>query len=143
MEPFYKAFGKKVLEWRKKRGLNQEEVGRLLAIPVTKQTIAKIEAGSQRISLHTLVELAQGLGVDELDLLPDGGSGRRKDEEWRAWVEKRLIEAAHTTTPSGTPKHLTERERKERRSQLEKELVRTGLSTSEAKELAGKMTRKR
>ncbi len=144
VEPFYKAFGKKLLEWRKKRGLNQEDVGRLLATPVKKQTIAKIEAGLQRIPLHTLVEIAWALGVDEHDLLPQGGSGRPSEDEWENRIQRQLAHGDKEAPPKvDEGGGLTEAERRRRRKELEAELAKKLGSRSQAKTLATKFTKKR
>jgi transcriptional regulator with XRE-family HTH domain len=49
-------------------GMKQQEVGALLNPPMTRASIANIEAGKQRVLAHTLVELANILKVtvDEL-----------------------------------------------------------------------------
>jgi transcriptional regulator with XRE-family HTH domain len=143
VELFYKELGKKLIEWRKKRGLTQEEVGRLLSPPLKKATIARMEAGLQRVLSHTLAQLSEVLGVDEHDLIPGRGSRRLSEARWRERTATRLrsIYVAAADRPKG--KRVTNQESKERRLQLEKELAeKLGLSPTKAKNLAGKLTRK-
>ena len=144
VEPFYKELGKNLIEWRKKRGLTQEEVGKLLSPPLKKATIARMEAGLQRVLSHSLAQLANVLGVDEHDLIPGRGSRRLSEARWQERTATRLrsIHGAAVDTPSS--KSVTETEGKERRRQLEMELAeKLGLSPTKARNLAGKLTRKR
>jgi transcriptional regulator with XRE-family HTH domain len=144
VEPFYKKLGKNLIEWRKKRGLTQEEVGKLLSPPLKKATIARMEAGLQRVLSHSLAQLADVLGVDEHDLIPDRGSRRLSEARWQERTASRLrsIHGALVDPPKG--KRGTEKEGRETRQRLEKELAeKLGLSPGKAKRLAGKLTRKR
>jgi len=70
IEPFYIETGKRVQERRNKRGMTQEQLGSRLNPATTRASIANMEAGKQRILVHTLVQLADILGVKILDLLP-------------------------------------------------------------------------
>jgi transcriptional regulator with XRE-family HTH domain len=144
VEPFYKELGKKIAEWRKKRGLTQEEVGKLLSPPMKKATIARMEAGLQRVLSHSLAQLADVLGVDAHDLLPGRRSRRLSEARWqeRTASRLRLIYGAAMDQPKR--ERITEKEGKDSRIQLEKELAeKLGLSASKARNLAGKLTRKR
>jgi transcriptional regulator with XRE-family HTH domain len=144
IEPFYKELGQRIAEWRRRRALTQEEVGQLLSPPLKKATIARMEAGLQRVLTHSLAQIAEVLGVDEHDLLPGRGSRRLSEAKWRERVSARL-HAIHGTVldpPKGDG--LTEEERKERRHRIEGELVqKLSLSPSKARNLARKLTRNR
>ena len=141
---FYKALGKKIVEWRKKRGLTQGELGRLLSPRVKKATVSYWEIGQQRVPTDMLVQIAWALGVDEHDLLPQGGSGRPSETEWEHRVRGQLtrgdIEAPPKMDEGGS---LTEAERRQRRKDLEAELAKKLGSRSQAKSLATKFTKKR
>lgn len=63
IEPFYEEVGQMIRKLRTKKRLSQEALGRLLNPPVTRASIANIEAGKQRILAHTLVQIAQILDV--------------------------------------------------------------------------------
>jgi transcriptional regulator with XRE-family HTH domain len=144
VEPFYKELGEKLIEWRKKRGLTQEEVGKLLSPPLKKATIARMEAGLQRVLSHTLAQLSELLGVDEHDLIPGRGSRRLSEGRWRERTAARLRSIHGAGLDPSKGKRLTNKEGKERRQQLEKELAeKLGLSPTKAKNLAGKLMRKR
>jgi transcriptional regulator with XRE-family HTH domain len=67
-DEFYRALGFSIRRRRKELRLTQEDLGARLDVPMTRASIANIEAGKQRVLAHTLVELAGilGLGVNEL-----------------------------------------------------------------------------
>lgn len=144
VEPFYKELGQRIAQWRKRRALTQEEVGKLLSPPLRKATIARMEAGLQRVLTHSLAQLADVLGVDEHDLLPGRGSRRLSEAKWRQRVSARLhsLQGALLRPPKGDGP--TGQEQRERRRQLEDELARKlNLSPSKAKNLARRLTRNR
>jgi len=51
-------------------GLSQRTLGGRLDPPVTRASIANLEAGKQRVLVHTLVQLSTVLGLNVTDLLP-------------------------------------------------------------------------
>jgi transcriptional regulator with XRE-family HTH domain len=57
-----KAFGKRVAELRRKRGMTQEQLAAKIDTHVT--TIAFIEGGTKFVRLTTLRKLAQALDVE-------------------------------------------------------------------------------
>lgn len=61
-----RAFGKRVAELRKKRGLTQEQLASQVDTHVT--TIAFIEGGTKFVRLSTLRKLAQALAVEIKEL---------------------------------------------------------------------------
>jgi len=67
---FYVPLGRRVQDLRKAKGLTQEELGSRITPPVTRASIANIEAGKQGVLAHTLVQLARALEVAAQDLLP-------------------------------------------------------------------------
>lgn len=69
MDPFYAAFGHLVRDARKKSGLTQEELGRLIGL--TRTSVANIEAGRQKALLDTVYRIAGAVGASPSDLLPD------------------------------------------------------------------------
>lgn len=68
IEPFYKELGRRIQQARQQRGLSQERLGRLLRPATTRASIGNIEAGKQRVLVHTLVQIATVLeaGIDDL-----------------------------------------------------------------------------
>lgn len=70
IEPFYTDVGSRIRDLRTRSGMTQEQLGRLLAPPTTRVSIANIEGGHQRILCHTLVQLAAALNVGVQDILP-------------------------------------------------------------------------
>lgn len=71
MEGFYQGFGARLHQLRRSSGLTQEQLARRLGINRT--TLVNIEKGRQRVAVHQLVEFAQVLGCDPVDLLPPRG----------------------------------------------------------------------
>ena len=61
-----RAFGKRVSELRRKRGMTQEQLAAKIDTHVT--TIAFIEGGTKFVRLSTLRKLAQALGVEIKEL---------------------------------------------------------------------------
>ena len=61
-----RAFGKRVAELRRKRGLTQEQLAAKIDTHVT--TIAFIEGGTKFVRLSTLRKLAQALDVEIKEL---------------------------------------------------------------------------
>jgi transcriptional regulator with XRE-family HTH domain len=70
MEGVYEILGSKIRKYRQKAGLSQEELGRELDL--TRGSIAKMEAGSQSLYVHSLYRIAKACGVKVADLLPSG-----------------------------------------------------------------------
>jgi DNA-binding XRE family transcriptional regulator len=80
-DPFYRELGQRLLDHRKKLKLTQAQLGEQLKPPLTRASIANIEAGNQGVLAHTLVQLARALKVSVSDLLPaepaSGNAGLR------------------------------------------------------------------
>lgn len=73
VEPVYARFGAQVRRLRKGRGLTQTQLAQLIdpdGERIGRSSIANIEAGSQRVALHLLLDLAAALEVDPAVLLP-------------------------------------------------------------------------
>jgi len=70
IEPFYADLGRLIRDHRKKLGISQEKLSLALTPPMTRVSIANIEAGNQRVLAHTLVALAAALKTDIVDILP-------------------------------------------------------------------------
>jgi transcriptional regulator with XRE-family HTH domain len=69
VEAVYVRFGRELRRVRRDKGLTQAELATRVGLGRT--SIVNIEAGLQRIHLHTLVELARALEVSPATLLPD------------------------------------------------------------------------
>lgn len=67
MELDYKAIGQNIREYRRKSGLNQKELAEL--VNLSPQHISHIEAGHTKLSLPTLVVIANALSTDCNSLL--------------------------------------------------------------------------
>jgi transcriptional regulator with XRE-family HTH domain len=68
MGTILKEFGQKVLYYRKKRNLSQEELAELANLHRT--YIGQIETGKRNIALRNVDKIAKALGVSPKDLLP-------------------------------------------------------------------------
>ena len=64
-----KLFGKRIKELRKNKNLAQEQLSEM--IQVFQKQIGNIETGTTRVSLQTIVHLANALSVSADDLLCD------------------------------------------------------------------------
>lgn len=69
VEPLYAALGELVRSARVEAELTQEELGK--GIDRTRTSVANIEAGRQRIPLHTLYAIARVVEKSPAELLPD------------------------------------------------------------------------
>lgn len=67
LEPIYSIVGARIRETRETRGLTQAALGDRVGL--TRGSIANIEAGQQRILLHTLEAIATSLGTNLIDIL--------------------------------------------------------------------------
>jgi transcriptional regulator with XRE-family HTH domain len=63
------AFGARLRQIRNRAGLSQEQLSR--AARISRTSIVNIEKARQGVSLTTLYRLADALGVDRNELLPD------------------------------------------------------------------------
>ena len=68
MEPFYREFGDRLRAARNARGASQGDIA--AGVGLSRTSVANIERGRQRLSLHLLLEFARALEVDPCDLLP-------------------------------------------------------------------------
>lgn len=71
IESFYVNMGQRIQRARSERKLTQEQLGERLIPPVTRASIANIEAGKQRVLAHTLWQLAAALKKSVLELVPE------------------------------------------------------------------------
>jgi DNA-binding XRE family transcriptional regulator len=67
IQPIYKELGTILMLWRHENNVTQEETGNFLDL--TRASVANIEAGRQRIMLHTLIDLATLMSMEPADLL--------------------------------------------------------------------------
>ena len=70
-ERFYRSLGATIRRRREALELTQEALGARLNPPMTRASIANIEAGKQRVLAHTFVDLASALTL-KLDELATG-----------------------------------------------------------------------
>lgn len=69
VETLYAAVGWRICEARQARSLTQAQLA--VGLDVTRSSVANIEAGRQRTSIHVLVAIAQALDVPVASLLGD------------------------------------------------------------------------
>jgi transcriptional regulator with XRE-family HTH domain len=69
-EPFYRLLGATIAASRVRGGMSQQQLGDLLTPRVTRACVANIESGKQRVLVHTLVQIAEALGMAPSELLP-------------------------------------------------------------------------
>jgi transcriptional regulator with XRE-family HTH domain len=90
-QAFYFSLGRRLQDFRKARHLTQEQVGALITPPLTRASIANIEAGKQGVLAYTLVQLAQALEITLDDLLPEE-TAPSQQPELRRRVQNELLE---------------------------------------------------
>ncbi len=73
------SLGFALREERKKKGLNQTELGRPVGVDQT--TVSKVEQGKPGTRLDTLFRLLSALDL-ELILQPKGSSSTTSEEDW-------------------------------------------------------------
>lgn len=67
---FYTALGRRIRAVREEQSMTQAQLGARLVPPVTRASIANVEAGKQRVLAHTLVQLARVLRTPIASLTP-------------------------------------------------------------------------
>ena len=86
IKSLYYSIGLKIKEIRQKKGLNQEAFAQMLDL--TRASIANIEKGRQRVTIHLLYDICKFTETNIIDILPE----LQKDEEllpkWRKMIEK-------------------------------------------------------
>ena len=65
----YIDIGKRISNFRNKKGMSQEELGQKLNI--SREHISRIETGKRNLGLDALVDIANALGVSADDILVD------------------------------------------------------------------------
>lgn len=103
MEEFYREFGARLRSTREAAGLSQAELS--ARVRLSRPTVANIELGNQRVTLHKFVALATALGASPSSLLPpaDGiqtGLGRAMRAaglraEYVEWAQEAVDNAGH------------------------------------------------
>lgn len=68
-QSFYQELGRRIREARKKGHLTQEALASKIAL--TRATVTNIEKGRQQLLVHTLVGIADALGIPPESLLPE------------------------------------------------------------------------
>lgn len=76
--PLYAMIGKRIREEREVRGVTQKDLA--ARVRLTRTSITNIESGKQKILVHTLLDIAQVLGVEPATLL-QGYDAVGKSEE--------------------------------------------------------------
>jgi transcriptional regulator with XRE-family HTH domain len=71
LDSFYLGLGNLIRKERKGKEMNQDQLAK--SANLNRVSIVNIENGKQRILLHTLVDIAQALGVTPEQLIPREG----------------------------------------------------------------------
>ncbi len=103
-EEIYKRIGQNVAKRRRELGLSQTELAE--RCDITRGSIANIESGKQRATLHTLLDIAKALEVDMLLLLAsseaDGeGESKASDSFASAWLQEKPLAFLLTSIVGG------------------------------------------
>ena len=103
-EEIYKRIGQNVAKRRRELGLSQTELAE--RCDITRGSIANIESGKQRATLHTLLDIAKALDVDMLLLLAsseaDGeGASKASDSFASAWLQEKPLAFLLTSIVGG------------------------------------------
>ncbi len=69
IDDFYGTVGSKVRNMRISAGISQMMLAKRIGF--TRSSVANLEAGRQRVALHLFVRIADALGSDPCQLLPD------------------------------------------------------------------------
>jgi transcriptional regulator with XRE-family HTH domain len=70
----YEAIGSAIAAARRAKGISQEQLAVVLGL--SRGSISNIEAGRQKMLVHTLMQAALYLGVPAAQLIPDANTGR-------------------------------------------------------------------
>jgi transcriptional regulator with XRE-family HTH domain len=70
VEALYRSFGRGLREAREEAGLTQRQVAERVGL--TRTSVTNIERGNQHIALHQLFLLADAVGREPTELLPNG-----------------------------------------------------------------------
>lgn len=72
---FYRETGRRVRAARQAKAMRQDALAK--AVGLVRTSIVNIEAGKQKVLLHTLLSMERVLGVEHLSLVPRGGRMER------------------------------------------------------------------
>ena len=73
----YEAIGSAVATARRAKGVSQDDLAGALGL--SRGSVSNIEAGRQKLLVHTLMRAAQYLGVPVAQFIPDANAGRRPE----------------------------------------------------------------
>lgn len=77
-DEFYVQVGKRI---RDKRGAAMTQEKLAIHVGLTRTSVTNIEKGKQRLSLHTLIAIAEALKIPPAELLPSTIDGRMSASE--------------------------------------------------------------
>lgn len=90
-------FGQLLSRRRKKAGVSQEKLAKILGL--TRTSVTNIESGRQPIQLHTLYAIADAIGVNPTDLMPNVSKYPNKiipsNERERVHLESLSVATSH------------------------------------------------
>lgn len=76
--PLYEEIGRAIREARQQAELSQEDLA--YRVGLTRTSITNLERGRQQVPLHTLYDIAEAVGGDVKEWLPDGAPHRGPSE---------------------------------------------------------------
>jgi transcriptional regulator with XRE-family HTH domain len=68
LEQVYRTVGERIRDERKRQNITQDELA--LQVGLTRTSITNMEKGRQKLLLHTLIQIANILGIPPARLLP-------------------------------------------------------------------------
>ena len=89
--------GRRIKQFRKLRGLTQEELARLTNLSV--QYIGAIERGERSASISSLNAISEALGISLKDLFKFGEEEKVKSKKYYEMVIEELIRELRNKTP--------------------------------------------
>ncbi|MFE9127846.1 helix-turn-helix domain-containing protein [Streptomyces sp. NPDC007148] len=87
-DDLYRRLGAYIRNARQSRGIAQEDLAR--AVKLTRGSIANLEAGRQRIQVHTLITACRALGIDPADAISRALAGHEAPAPLPAEDQARL-----------------------------------------------------
>ncbi|TFV33956.1 XRE family transcriptional regulator [Streptomyces sp. T1317-0309] len=99
-DDLYRRLGAYLRTVRQSRGIAQEDLAR--AVKLTRGSIANLEAGRQRIQVHTLIAACHALGLDPADALARALEGEMRRRRYRPMTGPGLLRFFVSSPQSAT-----------------------------------------
>lgn len=104
LEQVYRTVGERIRDERKKQNITQDELA--LQVGLTRTSITNVEKGRQKLLLHTLIQIANILGIPPVRLLPtfERESSVKFSQETPRHVRNWIINSISTSGSSAAQK---------------------------------------